>query len=217
MTWGDGIYLAAGVAGNLQRSVDGRQWQLMDTGVTNDITGLSHTNGLFIATGAAGLILTSTDAVNWTRREAPTTCDLSRAAYGHGWWVIVGNKTSQYGVRNESVVLISTNGAAWEISATRPEQPLFDVIATSDGFFAIGDGTFRSGYFGPASFTEIKAGAQIEMKVRGQIGKTYRLEAAETLASNQWQNVATLSQTNEVRQFVEPPAATTRFYRLVEQ
>ena len=217
--YGSGYYIAGGDGGSLQRSSDGLAWELLNSGVTNDITGLAYGNGVFVATGPAGLILTSTNTVQWSRAESHTAYDLSAPAFAHNMWVIVGaeNCSCPFKAPLDSVVLSSTNAFDWEISPSKPEQPLFAVAATSDGFYAVGCGTFRSGYFGPASFAGLTTGPNVELQVHGQIGKTYQLQSVDALGSAEWQNIGPVVQTNEVQSITDDAATgSMRFYRLFE-
>jgi hypothetical protein len=217
--YGAGFYVAGGVGGSLQRSMDGGTWELLNSGVTNDITGLTFANGVFVATGPGGLILTSPNSVQWSRAESSTTHDLSAPAFAHNIWVIVGSKnaTNIFKLPADSIVLTSTNAVDWEISPSKPEQPLYAVAPTSDGFYAVGHGTFRSGYFGPAFFAGLTAGSNVDLQVHGQIGKTYQLQSADALGSAEWRNVGPVVQTGEVQSVTDDaPIRSTRFYRLLE-
>ena len=218
ITYGNGTYVAGGVAGALFRSPDAQSWQPVESGVTNDIAGLGFGNGVFVATGDDGLILSSTNGSDWQRRDSHGSLDLSRPAYGHGYWAVVGSKHSTNIILslNDSVALFSTNGVDWEISRTKPEQPLFDVIATTNGFYAVGMGNFRSGHFGPPSFGGVNAAPSVELGVQGHVGKTYLLESIENIGSTAWQEVGRFLQTNNVQKVVPPAVGESRFYRLVE-
>jgi hypothetical protein len=223
IVYGDAKYVAAGNEGVVQWSVDGGAWALGESGETTAITGLGYASGLFVGTGTNGLIITSSDGEHWMRRQSGTTQDLSAPVFGHGRWVVVGHQlrpVENYMAPTDSIVLSSIDGTTWERSLEKPEQPLFTVMVTADGFLVAGasGGIFQSGVHGPPMFKQIAigAGGERELHVRGELGKTQRLEWQEMLDEQNWPNSISYVQTNELQVIRDPGSSgDSRFYRIV--
>lgn len=57
MTWGDGIFVAAGNKGVILLSAEGKNWHVCPTGVNYDLYDLAWGNESFVACGEYGLIM----------------------------------------------------------------------------------------------------------------------------------------------------------------
>ena len=105
VTFGDGLFVAVGEAGNILTSPDAVNWTLVKSFIQEQLFGVSSgiINGTnyFVAVGANGVILRSSDGLNWTLARAKDwTRDLFCVAYGGGAFVIGGvnsvTKTSDF-------------------------------------------------------------------------------------------------------------------------
>ena len=71
ITYGGGIFLAAGDSGQLRTSTDAVTWTTRTSGFgTSTIKVLSWTGSVYIAAGGGGYLTSSTDGVTWTARTA---------------------------------------------------------------------------------------------------------------------------------------------------
>jgi photosystem II stability/assembly factor-like uncharacterized protein len=80
-----------GSEGTILTSPDGKTWTRQDSGIRNDLLGITYGNGLFVAVGSEGTILISPDGRSWTKQNSGTTKHLHDVAYGNGLFVAVGD------------------------------------------------------------------------------------------------------------------------------
>jgi len=95
ITFGDGLFVAVGEAGNILTSPDAVNWTLVKSFVQEQLFGVAFgvINGTnyFVAVGGNGVILRSSDGLNWTlARDKDWSRDLFCVAYGNGAFVIGG-------------------------------------------------------------------------------------------------------------------------------
>lgn len=93
ITYGNNLFVAAGAAGVLGTSTDGKNWTSRTSGFgSTSINNLAYGNGVYVAVGNAGTLTTSTNGITWTARTSGfgTTTILS-VAYGNNTYVAVGN------------------------------------------------------------------------------------------------------------------------------
>jgi hypothetical protein len=101
ITFGDGLFVAVGEAGNILTSPDAVNWTLVKSFVNEQLFGVASgvINGTnyFVAVGGNGVILRSSDGLNWTfARAKDWSRDLFCVAYGGGAFVIGGvNKVTK--------------------------------------------------------------------------------------------------------------------------
>jgi hypothetical protein len=111
-------------------STVGTIWQVMNSGVSGDLRGVTWSNGLFVVTGAGGAILTSPDGTNWTSRTSPAIKFLSSVDVFPGGFVASGDG---------GTILISTDGSVWTPRISGVTNWLFRTRWLHDRLVAVGE------------------------------------------------------------------------------
>lgn len=106
VTYGNGLFIAAGDNGEITTSPDGTTWTARSSSFgTSSIWSLGWANGQFVAGGDNGKIETSPDGTTWTARTSGAFGSIfSLANDGNGYWVA---GTSGAEIRT------SLNGVTW--------------------------------------------------------------------------------------------------------
>jgi hypothetical protein len=102
VTFGNGLFVAAGSAGTIITSIDSSSWILRFQG-TILLRSVTYGNGLFVVVGDSGTIITSTDGLNWIYQSSGITYGLYSVCYGNNLFVAVGFNG----------VITSPDGSAW--------------------------------------------------------------------------------------------------------
>lgn len=131
--WNADSGLIAGVGGTLLVTTDGGQtWKSLNTGFTNDLTGIRVIDTTAFLIGSGGLIARSFDGgLSWTRFALPTTFvfhDLSFINPNYGFVVGDGGTIAFY------------NGSDWTIQASGVTNDLFAVQSVGSTAYAAGAG-----------------------------------------------------------------------------
>ncbi len=126
VVYGNGLFVAVGINGTLQKSADGVTWNVLPAPSANTLSQVIFGNGQFIAVGANGTILMSTNGTNWTSRVSGTSALLCAAAYGNSKYVVVGVS---------GVVLVSSDANSWTQYSAGTDDLLW--IAFGNGQFVV--------------------------------------------------------------------------------
>src|SRR5207244_104651 len=110
VSYGNGIYVAAGDGGAVLISGNAISWQPVTVPSAHDITGLAFGDGQFTAVGDAGRILVSSNGTAWSDQCVGSDADLYGIAQGPDAFVAVG----------DGVTLRSEDGTNWvQLTSTR--------------------------------------------------------------------------------------------------
>ena len=124
------LYIAVGAAGAVLTSGDGQNWQIQNSGITNNLSGVtSNGSGFIVAVGANGTLITSSGGASWTALSSGTTENLNAVAYGNGRLVAVGAA---------GVLLTSTDGTTWQLAASGSSLALNGITFGANQFVAVG-------------------------------------------------------------------------------
>ena len=217
VTYGNGLFVGAGLHGTIQTSTNGDVWTTRQTGTTRALVGITYGNGRFVTVGSAGIILASDDGTTWTVTNSPFTTVLYGVTYGGGTFVAVGYPSTSTGF---STILTSPDGIAW-IERTAGSVQTLRGAAYGDGtFVVVGDQgtilqsapppevTLTVNGFGPGGF---------ELAIVGGIGNVYKLQAATNLNAVGWIDLVSFTNTQPATSLIDTAAMSfpQRFYRLV--
>lgn len=156
ITYGAGMFVAAGDSGILAFSTSATNWSLITSPTTNALRSLIYAAGRFVAVGYKGTILTSSDGFNWKAVDSGfPTAALLGLAYGGGVFVAGAYDTTT----STGFVITSTNGLNWHAapSSTTP-RPYYGVAYGGGQFVAISDRIMSS----TNGFDWFKAGGGVE-------------------------------------------------------
>jgi hypothetical protein len=130
LSYGNGIFVAAGDFGLLYTSFDGVEWKERTSGTNQPIRDVAFGGGTFVAVGGGGTILTSPDGVTWTRGSSGAGYDLNGAAYGGDIFVAAGDR---------GAILTSSDGGRWTVRDSGIGQALKKVAYGGGTFVAVGE------------------------------------------------------------------------------
>jgi len=193
-------------------SADGTNWFFEES--YHGLQSVASGNGIFVAVGY-GAVSTSVDGTNWVHRNDAGLGPLADVAYGDGLFVATTGQEYNTGLRSESAIWISTDGEHWSRRSSKTARALFQVT--------FGNGTFVIGGEGrailqsePLVSLAISRQAAPELQVSGPVGRYYRIEYLDGIASsNSWDSLATILATNNPTPFLDTTwtNGAQRFYR----
>ncbi|MBI3867987.1 MAG: immunoglobulin domain-containing protein [Verrucomicrobia bacterium] len=217
IAFGNGLFVAVGdnlpPNGTLITSVDGKSWTRRNQYIGKNLRSVTYVNRLFVATANDGVILVSTNGLDWQARFTGQLNNLRSVTYAAGLWVATGN---------EGIVLSSSDAITWVERSPWITENLHGVRYFDNRFITIGnrgtvlqsDAVARA----PRLFARFVNGA-LELRVSGDEGSAYRLEAADQLPVAGWSLIHSFTLTDSTTNIVD--ATTTglaaRFYRAVSQ
>ncbi len=121
MIWDGKRFLSTSIRGQIHTSVDGVQWETINTGSKYNLRDIVWTGLHYVVVGECGTILISEDAKTWDSVNPGTSAGLSRIAWGGDRFVVIGNLGW-----SENIVLTSVNGKTWEQMKIENIQPTFN-------------------------------------------------------------------------------------------
>jgi hypothetical protein len=132
VAYGARKYVCVGQAGVILVSTNGSNWEVRDSGVTNELTSIAFGDSIFIAVGSAGLILSSSDATQWVVRSSGTTNRLNGISRCDGLFIANGNS---------GTLLTSPDGIVWTAQNTGTTRPLVATSLGNNFFLTVGQGS----------------------------------------------------------------------------
>ncbi|HEY1847723.1 MAG TPA: hypothetical protein VGG37_00895, partial [Opitutaceae bacterium] len=90
IAYGNGRFVAVGLAGTVVTSTDGATWTAGQLGATTNLFGIAFGLGNFIATGDNGGIFVSADGKTWVQETSPVSTVLVHIGFGDGVFVAIG-------------------------------------------------------------------------------------------------------------------------------
>jgi len=213
IAFGNGRFVAVSEAA-IATSSDGTNW-LFDASY-HGLQSVACGKGIFVAVGY-GVVSTSVDGTNWVHRNDAGLGPLTDVAFGDGFFVVTTGQEYNTDLPPESAIWISTDGEQWSRRSSKTARALFQVT--------FGNGTFLIGGEGrailqsePLVSLAISRRATPELQVSGPVGRFYRIEYLDGMASsNSWDSLATILATNNPTPFLDTgwTNGTQRFYRAV--
>lgn len=129
VTYGNGVFVAVGVSGNIITSSDGgNTWTVVSSSTSNTLSAVKYCNNQFIAVGGNGTILISSTGSNWTSESSGSTATFLNVACSNSQIVVVGTGGSIY---------YSSTGTSWSKATSVNSYDNFSV-AYGNNHFVIG-------------------------------------------------------------------------------
>jgi photosystem II stability/assembly factor-like uncharacterized protein len=128
VTFGGGQLVCVGSKGTVLTSSDGINWNIRNSGTTEDLISVTAGNNQFVAVGMNGTVLTSKDGVNWTQNTLNSD-HFNSITYGNNYFVATGYR---------GTIMTSTDGSIWTIEESDPAESLNSVTCNSNTFVAVG-------------------------------------------------------------------------------
>lgn len=138
IVFGNGIYIHAGLGGQIGTSTNAITWTTRNSNTTNNFRASVYGNDLYVLVGDNGILMTSTDAIAWTTRSTGFgSSGINGVAYGNGIFVATGQ---MFPSGSDGAIVISTNGITW---STRVVNSAIATKSFNDVVF--GNGIFVAG------------------------------------------------------------------------
>lgn len=126
--------------GKILRSADLKNWTVIDTGTTEQITAVAYNSGIFLAIGGNNILLTSEDeGRNWKVRRSERDLVLPRLCYGNGMFLLAANDRGYYGAQH---LYSSEDGVTWhEVRSEEIPQSIQSLNVAEGSFIATTTGS----------------------------------------------------------------------------
>jgi len=209
VTYGDGVFVAAGDAGLLMSSTNGTTWRMVpNVNSTLFFRALAFGNHHFVAAAArAGALLVSDNGIDWNASGASTE-SFPGVAFGNGWFVAVDG----YGQ-----LRASRTGDFWRPCAPIAASEITSISSVPGRLFALGKNTIlNADWSGSPSLQAISFDSSgFQMTVRAQTKRPLELQGRTDLAAA-WTPVLsfTNSQETAVISDIGVSGLARRFYRI---
>ena len=129
VTYGGGMFAAAGWLGTVITSPDGKVWNKPHVHTGQSFRAIAYGDGRFVAAGSNGTVAWSDDGADWTVTRADTDRMFTGLAYGNGLFV---------GVGTSGIIYTSPDGASWTARTSGTTQELTGVAFGNNVFVATG-------------------------------------------------------------------------------
>jgi hypothetical protein len=129
ITYADNLFVAAGHAGNIVTSTNGREWRVETSGTIKRFWGVMHGADRFVAFGEAANLVSSPDGHAWTVETPNFSQGVRALCFGAGTWAML----DEYGnIRSASHL------DWWELRVPAVQAAFADMIFAQDLFVAVG-------------------------------------------------------------------------------
>lgn len=118
LSYGNGLFIMAGVSGFLQTSTNGVAWTVQTSGSTSTIVTSTYGNGLYVYGGYGGVLASSTNGSVWSAQSSLTTSTIDALTYGNGLYVYGGMG---------GVLATSTNCVLWVARTSNTTSTIMDL------------------------------------------------------------------------------------------
>jgi|GEM_PF-5980825 len=125
------VLVAVGDSGQVWRSIDGRDWQPVETAITRNLYALATDGRAWVSAGEWGRIYHSDDGLSWTEAVSRTTQDLYAVTAGARGWVACGR---------QGTLLYSLDGRQWQRCEAGTTHHLYAVASGAAMYVAVGEG-----------------------------------------------------------------------------
>ena len=126
LTYGNGVFVAAGTSGNMATSPDGITWTSRTSGIGNTTAqALTYGGGVFVVAGYDGDLASSPDGTTWTSRSSGLTARIKCLTYGDGLFL-----AGDY----DGLIISSPDGTTWT-DRTSPFTENVMALAYGAGLF----------------------------------------------------------------------------------
>lgn len=125
----DGFMAAAG-GRIILTSVDGINWDFIDTGVGGNNLAITYGNNQYVVTGTDGLILTSPDGTTWTQQTSGVLVKLRDVIWANSQYVVVGFA---------GTILTSPDGITWTVQTSGTTNKLYNIAYGNNTYVVVGE------------------------------------------------------------------------------
>lgn len=134
VTAGGDRLVAVGDNGSVYTSMDGVEWSVGSSGVTNWLRDVAYDGSRFVAVGEDGTVLSSENGLQWSAQASPVEEHLTAVAVLSPGFLVAGDN---------GTVLLSEDGAAWQCVDVGETNDLYTVAATGLDALVAGDRAIR--------------------------------------------------------------------------
>jgi hypothetical protein len=137
ITYGNGMFVAAGDDGTILTSADEETWDIQNSGTSNYLAGAAWLGGKFWCVGNS-VILNSADGVNWSNPNTGSSFTGRNIGYNGSRYVITSSSSVRYSDDDGATWNLINLGAifGWSDPAYRM---MYDIVWDGSQFVVIGD------------------------------------------------------------------------------
>jgi hypothetical protein len=223
-TFGDGRFVAVGAGGYAVSSSDTMTWTAGETNLGN-LFAITHANGRYLAVGGGFVGFSeaafSTNAVNWTSVQLFSFVSMVDVAYGNGRFQAIGLILGFPPPAGLELLFETPDGVDWTVRAMPTPVGIYGLNYANSHYYAVGDAglVLESGSYVPGCLEALGPGPNgFEMRITGEIGRSYRVQASSELGGTNWQDLLVFTNPTEPETLFTDTRASKfsrRFYRLV--
>jgi hypothetical protein len=128
VAWGNGVFVAIDIAGDIFTSVDGRNWT-QQASTQADTRAVTFGGGMFVAVADSGEVFTSSNGISWSPHNTGLIGNLRAIVYANGQFVVVAD---------DGTIASSTNGANWTLHNSPTTASLYGITYGNKQYVAVG-------------------------------------------------------------------------------
>jgi hypothetical protein len=141
VVWSGTKYVAAGDAGTIITSSDGKSWTQRTSGTNNGLRGIAWSGTKFVAVGAQGTILTSPDGNVWSAQNSGCSNNLISVVWSGSQFVVTGGSSS---ISSDAPLLTSPDGISWTLKTSGLNGwDLWNIAWSGSRFIVVGSAQFN--------------------------------------------------------------------------
>ncbi len=128
VAWGNGVFVAIDIAGDIFTSIDGRNWT-QQASTQADTRAVTFGGGMFVAVADSGEVFTSSNGISWSPHNTGLIGNLRAIVYANGQFVVVAD---------DGTIASSTNGANWTLHNSPTTASLYGITYGNKQYLAVG-------------------------------------------------------------------------------
>jgi hypothetical protein len=225
IAYGAGRFVGVGAGGYAVWSTNGLDWARSDSPLGNHFS-MIYAGGQFLATGGGFVgfseTATSPDGVVWTSQALASFVSLIDVQYGNGRYLAAGLFLTFPPPDGLEFLFESTDGLEWTLRSLPAPRPIVGLTYAHGRFYGVGAGgiILESGSYAPGYFQPLSPPGSngMELRIIGEIGRTYRLQTSPEIDGTNWQDLLIFTNPSAAETSVTDPRAgrlPRRFYRLL--
>jgi len=186
---------------------------------------ITYGNGQFLGVGGGFVgfteVATSPDGITWNSVGLFSFTSLVDVAYGNGRFLGLGLFVGFPPPSGPEFLFESPDGSDWTLRDLPTPGAAYGLIYANSRYYAVGDGglILESGSYLPGCLEPLGLGTNgFDLRIIGEIGRSYRLQASTDAGSTNWQDVLFFTNPIDQETVVTDPRAqkfSQRYYRLV--
>ena len=224
-TFGDGRFVAIGAGGYAVSSEDTVNWAAGGTNLGN-IFALAHANGMYLGVGGGFVgfteAATSTDGFTWNSIQLFSFSSLVDVQYGNGRFQAIGLSLGFPPPFGPEFLFETADGIDWTLRSLPSPLGIYGLAYSRSRYYGVGAAglILESGSYIPGCLEALGPPGPngFEMRITGEIGRPYRVQASTEPSGDNWQDLLLFTNPTEPETLFTDTRASKfprRYYRVV--